>query len=1071
MSSNSLSKRRSKQQAENWDDDFEFSLPTPKRSNLAKEGSLEDEWDEDWDKSPLFPPAAAVGSRSTRGLSFSRGFSKIPSPLNVLPNSCEPLRHSSSYSKDLPPSPSPIPSSSQTPHRPLLSMKSSSSLTGEQEQKSRLRSGSTATDTDITPRKKLVKRQPSAPFMPILSSRRKVKISASALSCSSDHREGECYDPHCLSESASIPGYSRSSTLTTWPLMGSPTKSKVKLTPLSTSTGDAGGNNSFASTVKRLGSLSRKHGRRISGGWKFGTQSSSSSSNSGVGGSVNVGSMLTQPKEGKPLPLATVIGSPVKEDTDQVSKTNDLTDSPVVVDHPTQPQQQQQKSNHRPQPSDQWDQDFPISSTMLLKLDQVEKSAAHEKTLLAEAEKKKKEDKQRRRQSWNDFVIPRNVMEKQKDLKEGISAVRQFAGGLDTLKNLVSIHSELCNHIYSAGSVNQTLKFDALEAEFAQWWEMAVVLIEVGSTGKDGGFVASVESPKRERRVTLATEEARSAGEVLKQVVPPSPSSSYLLLPSSFATTLQIISSTRKISLPDPEGSPSLNGPPRASPPPEQWRASTGRQDLSRRQLEVLKTMLKTPVSNKSSLSRSAGRPTMMRGTTTLSVRTGLTERFEQTAEPEIDQTQQLNRTLMLRDQTQLRINTSSPQISDTDVVLASSKLKDSRRMSKAGLAGLKEFLRSLKREKYDSENGEKRPAPRRIKSRSKVREGIVFTEVDQGKIKSSTSPIRPKSPTKISGWSRNPQSPSAASSLAEDQDQTSRSAFAALGPSSSPFSTPGTVLALQSQLSSSRITSQSPVPVVTPSKPAAIPKRPNIRNIFRTSSGNWGDLVGVSNSSPSSVGSGKDGSHSLRKRGSTQLLEQKSGRLTKDKDEVIDDKRRTRKEKARPQTAGSLSGQIAGVTRNSISVSDPLPHLHRGHSATEIEITITEKGVAESDMTLKPKRRSCNTSTKLGIGWPEKKTDEDTHSPASQLIPDGLHAASTSTSNAVNIAGETGRETEDEEEIVVALTPENLPALLEYLRQCEAKLEEWKERMTREGLIGMMDRQVSRVNGFQTEK
>lgn len=44
---------------------------------------------------------------------------------------------------------------------------------------------------------------------------------------------------------------------------------------------------------------------------------------------------------------------------------------------------------------------------------------------------KVKDDKERRRQSWNDFVIPRNVLEKQKELKEGIRGVRKFASGIE----------------------------------------------------------------------------------------------------------------------------------------------------------------------------------------------------------------------------------------------------------------------------------------------------------------------------------------------------------------------------------------------------------------------------------------------------------------------------------------------------------------------------------------------------------------------------------------------------------------------------------------------------------------
>jgi hypothetical protein len=38
-------------------------------------------------------------------------------------------------------------------------------------------------------------------------------------------------------------------------------------------------------------------------------------------------------------------------------------------------------------------------------------------------------------------------------------------------------------------------------------------------------------------------------------------------------------------------------------------------------------------------------------------------------------------------------------------------------------------------------------------------------------------------------------------------------------------------------------------------------------------------------------------------------------------------------------------------------------------------------------------------------------------------------------------------------DELVVALTPENLPVLLDYLRQCQGKLGEWRLRV--EGLMG----------------
>jgi hypothetical protein len=52
-------------------------------------------------------------------------------------------------------------------------------------------------------------------------------------------------------------------------------------------------------------------------------------------------------------------------------------------------------------------------------------------SILTTTAAERKEEKQRRRQSWNDLVIPRNVLEKQKELKQGIGAVKMFAGGVE----------------------------------------------------------------------------------------------------------------------------------------------------------------------------------------------------------------------------------------------------------------------------------------------------------------------------------------------------------------------------------------------------------------------------------------------------------------------------------------------------------------------------------------------------------------------------------------------------------------------------------------------------------------
>jgi len=43
---------------------------------------------------------------------------------------------------------------------------------------------------------------------------------------------------------------------------------------------------------------------------------------------------------------------------------------------------------------------------------------------------------------------------------------------------------------------------------------------------------------------------------------------------------------------------------------------------------------------------------------------------------------------------------------------------------------------------------------------------------------------------------------------------------------------------------------------------------------------------------------------------------------------------------------------------------------------------------------------------------------------------------------------GEEGEEDEEEDDLVMSVTPENLPVLLEYLKQCEERLGEWRTRV-----------------------
>lgn len=152
------------------------------------------------------------------------------------------------------------------------------------------------------------------------------------------------------------------------------------------------------STLKRITSFSKKHGRRLSGGWKFGQGS-------------------TEEKHGPSL--ETVSGSPSKPET-------------MLVD-----------PNGSAEPPSRGKTAFPSdprpSSSVARK-----KAASHEpgtgagqlNTAFSFGGASNSDGtleatpKQTKRRSQQDFVIPDNVLAKQKELKRGITSVKKFAGGV-----------------------------------------------------------------------------------------------------------------------------------------------------------------------------------------------------------------------------------------------------------------------------------------------------------------------------------------------------------------------------------------------------------------------------------------------------------------------------------------------------------------------------------------------------------------------------------------------------------------------------------------------------------------
>ena len=544
---------------------------------------------------------------------------------------------------------------------------------------------------------------------------------------------------------------------------------------------------------------------------------------------------------------------------------------------------------------------------------------------------------------------------------------------------------------------------------------MATVLIEMGSTGATESTQSSLSarsSPARCRRITLASDEAKAAADALRKV-------------SNIqreATLQREAFVQRSTSLPDPDID---LGPPRADPP-DHWRASTGRQDLSKRQLEVLRTMLRTPVPSRAGMysrastisASSSGGVVFPNSTTRLVLNTSRTP-------------------------SSVRSEVSFPSPADSNYVvpcdsfpspLTASRLANprratlkSRRSSKAGLAGFKDFIRSLK---GSSPPGKATP---------------------QSDYSASSRTDRGQSP-------RSPNTPSSA--RLENNTRPNTASYSADNPSR-----------------------QGAPPLRRIPSPEKGAKRPSIRNVFRTSSGNWSDLVrggggggGPTSSVPplpslprKSTESGQstcsqvehEGLPNVGGQGMVKTASGQSGKAVKTPTNLTFSFNPTKGWKS------TKSGKRPTTPGNRRSAEPPVPTVS----------PVYERGVekqgqkGQGDLTIRPGRKSRI----LGLGMPSLPSSPSSPGwtpPAAQTGTSyttrtevGVTGAlSTSTSLEESSLGGMGGGkmrmegldgmASDDEDLVVALTPENLPVLLEYLRQCEGKLSEWKRRA--EGLLGV---------------
>lgn len=581
------------------------------------------------------------------------------------------------------------------------------------------------------------------------------------------------------------------------------------------------------------------------------------------------------------------------------------------------------------------------------------------------------------------------------------------------LKAFMDVHAELYQRIQANGTGQDQFEFARLEAEFEQWWEMATVLIEVGATGATTSTqpdIAAHASPARSRRITMASEEARQAADAMQR----------LNLGQGHP---QRDPANRSASLPEPDKELS---PPR--PTPDQWRASTGRQDLSKRQLEVLRTMLQTPA---------PARPGLVRGSSTLSASSSGSILVNPLSGAR-------------RSMDRVPSGVTFPSPPDSNYVVPSASFPSphtasslaqprpgirTRRSNKGGLAGLKEFLRSLKGSSSSSAAAAtRRPAP-------------VRTDL------SSPTPHGPRSQLTLSSHASPPISPSTPSSpgFEDIQYPTSRSSFSALPPD---------------------VTSP---PLKRQNSPQKSAKRPNIRNLFRTSSGNWSELVRGANSP--TFGSGAVPP--------VPRLPRRSMDSSSEREDIPGmPSRGMRREPSQTfqsaKTPTSASFNLANKGWKSPKRRSKQSDNFEAYEQGMLPRTMSRQTSRESrhetpevDRTVRPARKSRI----LGLGMPT--TPSSPSSPrrhqaaasgggANGRAATGVDrsASNTSGNSAVSgmtdlsalsgmtestgtsaIVGSSSTTVGTDDDLIVALTPENLPVLLDFLRQCEGKLGEWRER------------------------
>ena len=421
---------------------------------------------------------------------------------------------------------------------------------------------------------------------------------------------------------------------------------------------------------------------------------------------------------------------------------------------------------------------------------------------------------------------------------------------------------------------------------------MAAVLIEHAKTGQEPSRSSSTQS----QQISLFIDQAKTAD------------------PFTYSNDSE---THLKIGLQE-DSDPSLGPkPPRASPP-EPRRASPGPQDLGQRQLEILRTMLRTPVT--------AGRPD-------IGSRQSSTQSSSSATSSILSSRHMQSPAILHRSSGDLTyIMPNSPPYK-AEIVRPVAKKRDS---TMSGLAGLKEFLRSLQsasRAKYSTPmDGGVATFPNKSESHfpyfsHHVGHALLATEPVLGA--SST----PGPPTE---FIRNHTSPISFSTMRGNTGDN------------------------------------------TPTKDSH--DRPKIRRFFRSSSTAWQDYV-----------KGRPPSNQSRASFDGIIL------------------------------AEEEECKVDGLPNHAQSISRRSEIL--GNFGLYEDRTITQE----------------NKSRIVGLGWPNELGASDSLLGAEPQRESGVKHSDR------RAPERTGK---GQEGLKVAVTPEDLLVLLEYLKQCKGKLEEWRRRV-----------------------